>query len=121
MRQGGDCCDSDGLAHPGQTESFVNARNGCGGFDFNCDNTETKTFRDVGGGAVINGILSGFQTCGNVASPPCNDQNVTLLFSGGQAPPCGATGAMGTGGSQCFLIDGICQSVAGFGIDVFCR
>jgi len=99
----------------------VTARNGCGGFDFNCNGGEEPTFRGVGGGAVINNILTGFQTCTNVGAPPCNDSNVTLIWPGGQPAPCGATGATGTGGSQCFLLDGQCQSVSGFGVDVFCR
>jgi hypothetical protein len=118
VRQGGDCCDTDGLAFPGQTQSFVTGRNGCGGFDFNCNNREEPTFRAVGGGAVINNILTGFQTCADVGAPPCNDSNVTLIWPGGRAAPCGT---LGNGGSQCFLLDGACQGVSGFGIDVFCR
>jgi hypothetical protein len=130
VRQGGDCCDTDPDAKPGQTDSFARQRNICGGGDFNCDNREDKTFRDVGGGSgilstngarTINGVLSGFQSCANVGSPPCNGDNVTLIWPGGQPPPCGATGAQGTGGSQCFFIEPDCQGVSGFGVDVFCR
>jgi hypothetical protein len=131
VRQGGDCCDADGDAKPTQTDSFARVRNGCGGGDFNCDGREDKTFRDVGGGSAIlssntartlNGVLSGFPTCAALGAPPCNGDGVTLIWPGGQPPACGATGAQGTGvGSQCVLIDSLCQSVSGFGVDVFCR
>jgi hypothetical protein len=130
VRQGGDCCDTDADTKPGQTDSFARVRNGCGGGDFNCDGREDKTFRDVGGGSgilslntasTITGVLTGFPTCADL-SAPCNSDNVTLIWPGGQPPACGATGAQGTGvGSQCVLIDGQCQSVSGFGVDVFCR
>jgi hypothetical protein len=116
--QGNDCCDTDALAFPGQTQSFVTARNGCGGFDFNCNNREEPTFRSVGGGPVINNILTGFPACEDLGTPPCNDSNTTLIWPGGQAAPCGAQGA---GGSQCAVIDGLCQGVRGFGVDVFCQ
>jgi hypothetical protein len=32
-----DCCDADGNARPGQT-AFFTAKNGCGSWDYNCDN-----------------------------------------------------------------------------------
>jgi hypothetical protein len=120
VRQGGDCCDSDANANPNQTQSFVTARSGCGGFDFNCNGREEQTFRGTGGG-LINTILTGFQSCANVGAPPCNGSTVTLIWPGGQPAPCGSTAAQGTGGSQCILLDGLCQSVAGFGVDVSCR
>jgi hypothetical protein len=118
VRQGADCCDTDPLAFPGQTSSFARVRNGCGGGDFNCNGREEPTFRDVGGGAVINNILTGFQTCADLGTD-CD--TIRLIWPGGQPAACGATGAQGTGGSQCFLVDGVCQSVSGFGVDVFCR
>jgi len=121
VRQGNDCCDSDGLAFLGQTQSFTSSRSGCGGFDFNCDGREEPTFRGLGGGAVISNILTGFQTCADVGAPLCNETNITRIWPGGQPAPCGSTGAQGTGGSQCLLLDGVCQSVSGFGIDVSCR
>lgn len=37
---GGDCCDRDGLAHPGQHE-YYGQRNACGSFDYDCDGAET--------------------------------------------------------------------------------
>jgi hypothetical protein len=38
VTQGGDCCDSDANAFPGQTKYFTSA-DGCGGWDYNCDGT----------------------------------------------------------------------------------
>jgi hypothetical protein len=119
VRQGGDCCDSDGDAHPGQQLTFTRERNGCGGFDFNCNGFDEPEYRGVGGGAVIDNILTGFASCedlGNICG-----EFITLIWPGGQPAPCGSTGAQGTGGSQCFLVDGVCQGVRGFGVDVFCK
>jgi hypothetical protein len=39
-----DCCDSDSNARPGQTLYYSSARNGCGGYDYNCDGVETREF-----------------------------------------------------------------------------
>ncbi|MBN2362453.1 MAG: hypothetical protein JXR83_23575 [Deltaproteobacteria bacterium] len=41
-----DCDDDDGRAHPGQDEYFATAAAG-GGFDFNCDGSETRESSDV--------------------------------------------------------------------------
>ncbi len=38
VTQGGDCCDSDANAYPGQTKYFTSA-DACGGWDYNCDGT----------------------------------------------------------------------------------
>ena len=38
VSQGGDCCDSDANAVPGQTKYFPSA-NACGSWDYNCDGT----------------------------------------------------------------------------------
>jgi hypothetical protein len=38
VAQGGDCCDSDANAFPGQTKYFSSA-DGCGSWDYNCDGT----------------------------------------------------------------------------------
>lgn len=38
VTQGGDCCDSDANAHPGQTKYFTSA-DACGGWDYDCDGT----------------------------------------------------------------------------------
>ncbi len=37
-----DCCDVDERAYPGQSEGFADDRDGCGGYDFNCDEKETR-------------------------------------------------------------------------------
>jgi hypothetical protein len=39
--QGGDCCDSDAIVHPGQTSAFATT-NACGTFDYNCDGSVQK-------------------------------------------------------------------------------
>jgi hypothetical protein len=118
VRQGNDCCDTDPLANPNQTDSFSTLRSGnCPGpaGDFNCDGNEDKIFRGVGGGGVLN-VRSNFDTCADFgASNNCD--TINLIWLGGEAPPCGTTG---TGASQCFSVDGVCQSVSGAGVDVFC-
>lgn len=61
----GDCCDSDGNAHPGQTSTFTVA-DGCGSYDYNCDGTAlllavsptTSSIRCVGTPQVM-GRVSG--------------------------------------------------------------
>ncbi|MBW2704058.1 MAG: putative metal-binding motif-containing protein [Deltaproteobacteria bacterium] len=37
-----DCCDTDEWTFPGQTEYYADSRDGCLGYDYNCDGTETK-------------------------------------------------------------------------------
>jgi hypothetical protein len=37
-----DCCDGDANAYPGQTSYFDVPRATCGGFDYNCDGSQTK-------------------------------------------------------------------------------
>lgn len=39
-----DCCDTDPRAYPGQPSFFSTKRTGCGGFDFDCNGTETKQY-----------------------------------------------------------------------------
>jgi hypothetical protein len=39
-----DCCNTDNRAFHGQTAAQSTARTTCGGYDFNCDGTETKTY-----------------------------------------------------------------------------
>jgi len=119
VRQGGDCCDTDAQANPGQTASFARVRNGCGGGDFNCDGREDKTFQSSTGNGALD-VRSGFATCEDFGiSNDCD--TIRLIWPGGQAPACGATGAQGTGAAQCFSVDGLCQNVAGAGVDVLCR
>lgn len=40
---GVDCCDSDARAYPGASSWQTTARISCGGYDFNCDGSETKS------------------------------------------------------------------------------
>jgi hypothetical protein len=119
VRQGGDCCDTDAQANPGQTGSFSTVRGGgCPGLagDFNCDGREDKTFRSSTGNGALD-VRSGFATCADFGISN-NCDTINLIWLGGQAPPCGTTG---TGASQCISVDGLCQSVSGAGVDVFCR
>ncbi len=73
--RGGDCCDLDGHAYPGQTDFFATA-NACGNFDFNCD----------GGGTVQ--YTYGTGSCG---SWPACDTNTGWI---GGAPACGQAGQL---------------------------
>ena len=40
---GTDCCDADARVHPG-VEEFFTETNACGGYDYNCDNTNETQF-----------------------------------------------------------------------------
>jgi hypothetical protein len=66
---GGDCCDSDPDAHPGQKAAFSMARSGCGGYDYDCNGTED----------------SFTSTCFSSCSPGCWV---------GAMPSCGKTGTI---------------------------
>jgi hypothetical protein len=117
VRQGGDCCDTDSDANPGQTASFSRVRRGCPGppGDFNCNDTEEKSFQLLSGAAIE--VRSGFASCAAFGSSnDCDD--IRLIWLGGQPPPCAT---LGTGASQCLVVDGACQSISGAGINVFCR
>jgi hypothetical protein len=116
VRLDGDCCDTDADANPDETASFSRVRSGCPGLpgDFNCDGREDKSFQSSTGNGAFD-VLSGFETCADLGT---NCDPIRLIWLGGQAPPCGTTA---TGASQCFPVDGICQSVSGAGVDVFCR
>ena len=59
-----DCCDTDANAHPGQTAYFQTARVGCGGFDYNCDSSETMQYPTD---EILRG--SGLDACSN---PECS-------------------------------------------------
>lgn len=39
-----DCCDADPDAFPGQTKFFSDEVNWCGGYDYNCDNSDEKQY-----------------------------------------------------------------------------
>jgi hypothetical protein len=118
VRQGGDCCDTDPQANPDQTDSFSTLRSGnCPGpgGDFNCDGREDKSFRGLSGNPLE--VRSGFDSCAAFGATN-NCDTISLIWLGGEAPPCGTTG---TGASQCLSVDGVCQSISGAGIDVFCQ
>ena len=79
IARGGDCCDSDGTAHPGATAYHEFARNVCGGYDYNCDGVETGQYVGVftaacaselytGACANSGGIVSGYSACGFTAT-----------------------------------------------------
>jgi hypothetical protein len=127
VRQGGDCCDTDGDAFPGQTDSFRKTRIGCGGGDFDCANGETKTFVSIGGvsdrlsqsGSLpFTNLITGLASCEALASPPCNENTAVNILPGPGTPACGT---IGFGGSACAVFNGGCMGARGFGIDVYCR
>ncbi|MCC6873077.1 MAG: putative metal-binding motif-containing protein [Sandaracinaceae bacterium] len=76
-----DCCDTDARARPGQRSYFTAARAGCGGFDYDCDGTESRDITTVG-------------TCNSSCS---------LVVGWASTPPaCGVvSGFWGDGGSVC--------------------
>ncbi|MCC6873466.1 MAG: hypothetical protein IT378_04080 [Sandaracinaceae bacterium] len=94
-----DCCDTDPNARPGQTSYFQTARNGCGGYDYNCDGTETRLHTAVN--------QTGMACWG---SPPLciADQ---IGWRGGTAPACGGTASFNDcNGTNCStLIQNVTQ------------
>jgi hypothetical protein len=84
---GNDCCDTEPLAHPGQTNYYTVPRTGCGGYDYDCDSIDTgldlvfKACRTtVGGGGLV-------CTCSYDGTSA-----FTPGWSGNAAPPCGLSG-----------------------------
>ena len=75
VAQGGDCCDSDANAYPGQT-MFFTAANGCGSFDFNCDGTVQGTTNSL---------------FGSVSTVPASECGTTVNSSTGCRESCTAT------------------------------
>ena len=68
VTQGGDCCDSDASALPGQSKYFTSA-DACGSWDYNCDGTIQGS---VGG---ITYSTVPVTSCGtNVQGSACGDQ-----------------------------------------------
>jgi hypothetical protein len=125
-----DCCDTDQRANPNQTGSFTSVRSGgCPGLpgDFNCNGREEQSFLS-GLGTCLPGadpcnldsavaIRSGFADCEAFGNSN-NCDTIGLVWLGGQPAKCGE---LGTGASQCLTVDGVCQSISGFGVDVACR
>ena len=79
---GTDCCDTDANARPGQTTYFATARTTCGGFDYNCDGSETHAITDGSGGCG---------TCSNnTTAQSCSWSGVSGGWTGAD-PGCGGT------------------------------
>jgi hypothetical protein len=81
-----DCCDTEPLAHPGQTNFYAMARTGCGGYDYDCDSTETEA--DLVVKACKTTIALGGTVC------TCSYDGIgpfTPGWSLGVAPGCGAS------------------------------
>jgi hypothetical protein len=74
---GKDCCDTDALAHPGQTTFFTQA-DACGSFDYDCNTTQDPQY-------PVN------LTCGGTALTGCTGGSGFLLN-----PACGSSGLFGT-------------------------
>jgi hypothetical protein len=111
-----DCCDTDANASPSQTNFRPEARSGCAGppGDFNCDGAESRRFELLSGTPVE--VLSGLDSCEDLGT---NCASIRLIWLGGEPPPCGTPRGQ-AGASQCALVDGACQSVAGAGIALSC-
>ncbi len=79
---GGDCCDTDPRAKPGQTMYFDTARTGgCAGpgFDFDCDNQQTLEYPESG-------------RCYGPPAPNCNQCALGVGWAMPGAPMCGSQG-----------------------------
>ncbi len=83
-----DCCDTDARARPGQATYYSTPRNGCGGFDFNCDGTSQRQHTTP-------------SSCPSSSSPCGTTICIGAQGWGGAVPPCGSTGVWR-----------ICQSVS---------
>jgi len=80
----GDCCDATGAGkdvHPGQTAWFM-AAGPCGGFDYDCDGSETPQYPAVGQCTDAVSCTPGFTaatTCGASGNLQACDSTVPLL------------------------------------------
>jgi len=92
-----DCCDTDANAKPGQTGYFSTPRNGCGGYDYNCDNNSTVQTNAITASGVcpqgVNGYGSWCNTTGGWATsvPACNGTG-TYTSCTTISVPCGEIG-----------------------------
>ena len=68
VTQGGDCCDSDASAFPGQTKYFTSA-DACGSWDYNCDGT----IQGSESGAVTYATIPASECGTNVQGTGCGD------------------------------------------------
>lgn len=95
---GGDCCDTDKQANPGQ-KSFFASKDACGNFDWNCDSKEEPEY----GANLHCGYLLGVGCI-----PTCTGMACTTGFLGPD-PGCGASAPYGECESN---IVGICNAQA---------
>ena len=63
-----DCCDFDGNAKPGQTGYFTSPRNGCGGFDYDCNGTQSPQYVGTSSCESVGTCSDGDRACSNVGS-----------------------------------------------------
>ena len=105
---GGDCCDSDVNAHPGQTNYFTTA-NGCSSFDYNCDgqaspqsNGATDCYNQPMNCSVINNECVADTS---VLPADCNgswiDRNTAACGASWSFSARGCTNGSSAGGIQC--------------------
>jgi Stigma-specific protein, Stig1 len=76
----GDCCDSDGSAHPGQTSYFTTA-DGCGSYDYNCDGNETPLSHGPSGCGTITCFINSSGTCAYNGGCTCGGADPCLFHT----------------------------------------
>jgi hypothetical protein len=76
----GDCCDSDGNAHPGQTSTFTVA-DGCGSYDYNCDGKETPLSHGPSDCGTITCFINPSGVCAYNSGCTCGGANPCLWHS----------------------------------------
>lgn len=85
---GEDCDDNDPRAFPGQTQFFSTERERVGGFDFNCDTTETPKWEKTAGRCIPAGVGD---LCG-LEGDRCNLPDGAQGWDGPSFPVCGDQG-----------------------------
>ncbi|MGM0558622.1 MAG: hypothetical protein ACQEVA_19710 [Myxococcota bacterium] len=85
---GEDCDDNDVRAFPGQTAYFASERAEAGGFDFNCDTTETIQWDAIGGSCEESGLVDG---CGLNSDVRCELPSSDEGWDTQDPPECGVT------------------------------
>jgi hypothetical protein len=95
VTSGGDCCDSDPRARPGQSQYF-SAPSNCGSFDFDCDGSPSRAFpvgttcEESGSCSAGNVFCDGAGEAGWEGSPPAGVA-ATFVTSCSEAPVCNQT------------------------------
>jgi hypothetical protein len=90
-----DCCDSDSNAYPGQNTFFVAQRVGCGGWDYNCDSTESRNYSGKNSrGSYVGsmGAWVGYTTTTNCTGGTTGPLGSIWVWNSAGAPtaPCGS-------------------------------